>query len=123
MKSARIFLFILFAFLFVGCASVEKGNKSQTEEVFEEQRLFSDWQYSGFGSEYPQWAEAVVLGQGTEYFVVMAEGESVDLCKVLADEKSAQEDEEKLVSEIWVKINQNYEGFENPYFYIKLYSN
>ena len=124
---------MLLTIVFSGCAS--KGKPEDEDIILEAEPVvlfFSDWQYSGFGSEYPQWAEAFLLGQNQnnlsqnqDLIVITADGENVDICKFLADEKSSEFSAENLVNETWVIINQNYEGFENPYtnpyVYIKIY--
>ena len=132
-------------FLTAGCAS--KGVKSvagSSDEFEQDNRLFSDWQYKGFGSEYPVWAETVLSGDEESiysYFsefnelnkpiIITTQDSNLDICKILADEKCSQmslTDEENLVTETWVKINprvsanSDSEGVENPYIYIKLYS-
>ena len=124
---------MLLTIVFSGCAS--KKQPEDVDIILEAEPVelfFSDWQYSGFGSEYPQWAEAFLLGQNQnnlsqnqDLIVITADGENVDICKFLADEKSSEFSAENLVNETWVIINQNYEGFENPYtnpyVYIKIY--
>ena len=60
-----------------------------------------------------------------ELIVITADGENVDICKTLADERSSELPAENLVNETWVIINPDYEDFENPYtnpyVYIKIY--
>ena len=132
-KHIYLFFIMLLTVVFSGCASKDRPeDKDIILEAEPVELFFSDWQYSGFGSEYPQWAEAFLLGQAQnessqeqELIVITADGKNVDICKILADEKSAGFPAENLINETWVIINPEYEGFENPYtnpyVYIKIY--
>ena len=118
---------MLLTIAFSACAS--KARAEDQDMILEAQPvpLFLDWQYSGFGSEYPQWAEAFLLGQALEPELVgiIADGENVDICKSLADQESSAFDDQNLINESWVVINPSYQAFENPYtnpyVYIKIY--
>ena len=51
-------LFLLMLCLFItACASTGAGKSAKGDDIFEAPPLFLDWQYRGFGQEYPQWAE------------------------------------------------------------------
>ena len=125
MKKTVVLVFsvlVILGFTACGSTKVQKDNQELEPPVVE--RLFADWQYRGFGSEYPEWAEDVLLAGGdNDNLVILAQGESVDFCKVLANEKSAEESPEKLIAETWVMINRAYQGFESEtdYYYIKMY--
>lgn len=125
MKKTLFFVFSVLAFLgFTACGSTKAQKNASELEPPVEELLFADWQYRGFGSEYPQWAEQIVLGNhDSNNIVILVQGESVDFCKVLADGKSAALPQEKLIAETWVMINPSYETFEseNDYYYIKMY--
>ena len=61
-KTVLLFLVSLF---FVSCASTGAGKSAKGDDIFEAPPLFLDWQYRGFGQEYPQWAEELLKKRGS----------------------------------------------------------
>ena len=108
-------LLLLIGLLFAGCASTGAGKNTEPEDVFEEPRLFADWQYKGFGQEYPQWAEDL-LKQGASPTVEIHFGQNLDML-IPHEYEEAQENG---VKQIWVYIDPYYEGYEERYAYITL---
>ena len=115
---AKVFtaLFLLFFSLSAFSCASSKVSKSQPEgEKEEEPLLFADWQYKGFGQEYPQWAESA-LKEGPSSTIEIHFGENLDM--LLSHE--AEEADENIVKQIWVYIDPYYEEYEERYVYITL---
>ena len=108
-------LFLLFSCLFAtGCASTGAGKGAETEDAFVEPPLFLDWQYKGFGQEYPQWAEDA-LKEGASAAITIQFGENLDM--LIPHE---YEETEENVKQTWVYIDPYYEEYEERYVYITL---
>lgn len=128
-------LFAAFLIMLTSCASTNKADSvlnSQDQFV----SRFDDWQYRGFGKEYPEWAELVldekneelqeyfsgINKDGLELCVVKVEGTDSDMCRHKIAELSYSEEEAWMVEETWVRLNADYYGqVENPYVYIRIF--
>ena len=112
-KTVLLFLVSLF---FISCASPGAGKSGSSEDVFEEPPLFLDWQYKGFGQEYPQWAEDA-LKEGASAAITIQFGQNLDM--LLPHEyEQVEETEEKVenvVKQTWVYIDPYYEEYEERY--------
>lgn len=113
--SIAFLFFMLISLSATSCASTAAGKSSESEDLFEEPRLFADWQYKGFGQEYPQWAEES-LKQGESETVEIHFGQNPDMLIPHEDEES----ESGMVKQIWVYIDPYYEEYEERYAYITL---
>ena len=110
-KTVLLFLVSLF---FVSCASTGAGKSAQGDDVFVEPPLFLDWQYKGFGQEYPQWAEDA-LKEGDSAAITIQFSENLDM--LIPHE---YEETEENVKQTWVYIDPYYEEYEERYVYITL---
>lgn len=99
--------------LITGCASTDSGEKSK--DLQEPELLFLDWQYKGFGQEYPQWAEDA-LKEGASQTVDIHFGQDLDM---LIPHES-EEPDSNILAQTWVYINPYYEEYEERYAYITL---
>ncbi len=117
MKNKVSFMFfailLVLCLLFTGCASTGDGNAKNVDDLPEEPPLFSDWQYKGFGQEYPVWAEEV-LKEGASSTISIQFGQNLDMLI------PHEELESNVISEIWVYIDPYYEEYEERYAYITL---
>ena len=132
-------VFLLFAFLFTGCAGKAQEDSNSAEPP-EFPALFDDWQHKGFGGEYPLWCEAVILQKSMDelasFFpeikdhredvvILLSYGMDIDMSTHLAMEEdsleSASKPDSKLIAKSWVKINPVYHEYEFPYIYIRIY--
>ena len=128
---------ILCSLFMTGCASKEKKASGITEEP-QAPALFDDWQYKGFGSEYPLWCELVLLekdiselaqifpqinGHESDVEILLSYGQDMDMSMHAAQEEGIVEleNERELLAKSWVKINPVYEDYAFPYIYIRLY--
>ena len=133
-QSVFIFLFLFSLFFFYSCASTAK--KLEKENEPEPPALFDDWQYKGFGTEYPLWCEAVVLEKGNsaleEFFPQIKDSESnvetcvtcgndLDMTLHLAMELDKDKNESDLLAKSWVKINPIYQEYDYVYTVIRIY--
>ena len=123
-----VFLFSLCLFL-TACASTGSNKKSAAEP--EIPQLFADWQYRGFGQEYPFWAESVLNndyeslvqffpeleGKLEEIQVAVQFGQNVDMFS----QYEISDEDQKVLGETWVFIDPYYESYEESYAYIKLW--
>ena len=108
-------LFLLFSCLFAtGCASTGSGKGGSSEDTFVAPPLFLDWQYKGFGQEYPQWAEDA-LKEGASAAITIQFGENLDM--LIPHE---YEETEENVKQTWVYIDPYYEEYEERYVYIRV---
>ena len=116
-KTVLLFLVSLF---FISCASTGSG-KSAQDDVFEAPPLFLDWQYKGFGQEYPQWAEDA-LKEGESSTVTIQFGQNLDMLipHEYEETEEAEENEENVVKQTWVYIDPYYEDYEERYVYIRV---
>ena len=116
-KTVLLFLVSLF---FVSCASTGAG-KSAQGDVFEAPPLFLDWQYKGFGQEYPQWAEDA-LKEGESSTVTIQFGQNLDMLipHEYEETEEAEENAENVVKQTWVYIDPYYEDYEERYVYIRV---
>ena len=118
-------LFLLFSCLFAtGCASTGAGKGAETEEAFVEPPLFLDWQYKGFGQEYPQWAEQA-LKEGESAAVSIQFGQNLDMLIPHEYEETQEIEEEtenavKIIKQTWVYIDPYYGEYEARYAFITL---
>ena len=99
--------------LITGCASTDSGKNPQ--DIQEPELLFLDWQYKGFGQEYPLWAEDV-LKEGASETVDIKFGEDLDMLIPHESEETAPD----IKAQIWVYIDPYYEEYEERYAYITL---
>ena len=107
-------LFLLLISLFIsGCASTGGSNSRNAEDLSEVPLLFADWQYKGFGQEYPLWAEAA-LKEGESSTVKIQFGQNLDM---LIPHEELNED---VLAETWVFIDPYYEEYEERYAYIRV---
>ncbi|MBO4630092.1 MAG: hypothetical protein J5687_09100 [Treponema sp.] len=114
-------LFLPMLCLFItACASTGAG-KSAQDDVFEAPPLFLDWQYKGFGQEYPQWAEDA-LKEGESATVTIQFGQNLDMLIPHEQEEAeeAEENAENVVKQTWVYIDPYYEDYEERYVYIRI---
>ena len=116
-KTVLLFLVSLF---FVSCASTGAG-KSAQDDVSEAPPLFLDWQYKGFGQEYPQWAEDA-LKEGESSTVTIQFGQNLDMLipHEYEETEEAEENTENVVKQTWVYIDPYYEDYEERYVYIRV---
>lgn len=133
----KFFLSLFLVLLIVSCASTGHGGSEASESLDKEPDLFEDWQYKGFGNEYPYWCEVILLekdidelvklfpeleGRTGDMEVLMSYGEDTDSCAQFLAEEDYQEGEAQTLSKTWVKINPVYEEtYIYPYIAIKLY--
>lgn len=108
-------LFLLILCLFVTSCATNATTPEVVEEEIEIPQLFSDWQYRGFGSEYPLWAEAA-LKEGNSATTEIRFGQNLD---VLIPHEF-EEAESTVVKEIWVYIDPYYDEYEERYAYIRI---
>ncbi len=97
------------------CASTGGKNSDKTDDIPEEPMLFADWQYRGFGQDYPYWAESA-LKEGESAAVQIQFAQNLDM--LISHE--AEESESNAVQETWVYIDPYYEEYEYRYAYIKI---
>lgn len=139
MKKSKFFAFFLAAFVFFGCGTTSvdssKNGADLSEETEVQIMMFDDWQYKGFGKEYPLWAEAALsddVDMLKQYFpqisqnemeldIQKSNGTNSDMCKRRAENNGYTEDEAWLLEETWVRINGEYQSLNEPYTYIKLF--
>ncbi len=100
--------------LVTGCASTGSGEDKNADE-FEAPPLFLDWQYKGFGKEYPQWAEEALM-QGSSETIEIHFGQNLDM--LIPHEY--EETESNIKAQTWVYIDPYYEEYEERYAYITL---
>ncbi len=130
-KSAFVSLCLFSLFIFFSCAS--------NKVVIEEEKappLFDDWQYRGFGTEYPDWFEAIVLekdieelevffpeitGHRSELEINLAEVDDVDSCAHFLKEEEYSAQEAVLLAKTWARVNPYYEEYVFPYIAVKMY--
>ena len=117
-KTVLLFLVSLF---FISCASTGAGNSAKGDDVFEEPPLFLDWQYRGFGQEYPQWAEDA-LKAGESSTVTIQFGQNLDMLipHEYEETEEAEQNAENIVKQTWVYIDPYYEDYEERYVYIRV---
>ena len=103
-------------FSLVSCAS--KGGEEAFEPAGPEKEMFLDWQYRGFGAEYPLWCESALKkdikalarvfpeleGKEDETVLVCAEGSDADMCMRLAQDDEALILDFNLVAQSWVEV-------------------
>ena len=121
-------------FFVTGCASTQKSDSAL--QTAQDVQRFDDWQYRGFGKEYPDWAELVLdekFEELKEYFssinkdglnlnVIKVDGTDSDMCRHKITEVSYSEEEAWMIEETWVRLNEQYYGqLENPYVYIRIF--
>ena len=133
----KLFFSLFLMLLIVGCASTGHDNSKASESVEQEPALFDDWQYKGFGSEYPYWCEVILLEKDIDELVqlfpelkghtdlmevFLSYGDDTDSCAQFLAEEDFAEGEAVTLSKTWVKINPYYEEiYVFPYIAIKLY--
>ena len=114
-KVYAILTALLFGCFFLsGCASTS-GSKTGKGDDFVEPPLFADWQYKGFGQEYPQWAEDA-LKEESSSTVEIQFGENLDM--LIPHEY--EEAEENAVKQIWGYIDPYYDNYEERYVYVRI---
>ncbi|MBO4532080.1 MAG: hypothetical protein J5726_00070 [Treponema sp.] len=121
-------------FFVTGCASTKKQDSAL--KTPEDIQRFDDWQYRGFGKEYPEWAQLVldekfeelkdyfsyINKDGLDLCVIKVDGTDSDMCRHKINEVSYTEEEAWLIEETWVRLNEQYYGqLENPYVYIRIF--
>ena len=111
-KTVLLFLVSLF---FISCASTGAGRTGSSDDVFEEPPLFLDWQYKGFGEEYPQWAEDA-LKEADSSAITIQFGENLDML-IPHEYEEVDGNTEK---QIWVYIDPYYDEYEKRYAYIRV---
>lgn len=145
----KILFLLLLCILITGCASKGSNDSEQTIEESEEIFLFSDWQYRGFGQEYPLWAESALKndiqslieffpeleGKESQIEITVQFGKNVDMLTnhetvkndVLPEEEVLEDLDApetlpaaKVYAETWVYINPDYNEYEENYAYIKI---
>lgn len=132
------FLLLLFTasfHIFTGCASTNKAD-SGFDTLNQAAPRFDDWQYRGFGKEYPEWAQLVldekfeelkdyfssINKDGLDLCVIKVDGTDSDMCRHKINEVSYSEEEAWMIEETWVRLNEQYYGqMENPYVYIRIF--
>ncbi len=130
-----VWLVILGALFFLtGCASTDKSRDPAKDVV--PPPLFEDWQYRGFGSEYPAWCEVVLLnkdfkelenffpeiqGHLSRVYCFHAGANTVDNASAILTNEELLNKGDKILAKTWVKVNPYYEEFDNPYFSLILF--
>ena len=127
-----VWLVILGALFFLtGCASTDKSRDPAKDVV--PPPLFEDWQYRGFGSEYPAWCEVVLLnddhwneeiepffpeiqGNLDNLYCMRIAADSVDICSATLTNEELIKMADRVIARTWVKINPYYEEFDREYF-------
>ena len=108
-------LFLLTLCLFItACASTTTPLEVVEEEV-QIPLFFADWQYRGFGQEYPLWAETAIK-EGESATIQIRFGKNLDM--LIPHDQEVPES--NVAAEIWVYIDPYYEEFEERYAYITL---
>ena len=133
-KTAFISLWLLSLFFLFSCASVDKTVEEEVEP--ELPPLFEDWQYRGFGSEYPAWCEVILLNKDFKelkdffpeiqdqlgrVYCSTVEANTVDSCSATLTNEEFLNTGDKLLAKTWVKINPFYEEFDSAYFSLILF--
>lgn len=133
-KTVFVALCLFTSLLFFSCASVDKNAQTAIEPDLPP--LFQDWQYKGFGNEYPAWCEVILLEKDIneliEFFpqikghegsleVLLNHAEDVDSCSHFLAEEDYSEEQAELIAKTWVFTDPYYEDFVFPYISIKLY--
>lgn len=130
---------VLCILFLTSCASAGRtDNDKSSSDSLAPEPLFSDWQYRGFGNDYPYWCESVLKeedvsalaaffpeidGHEKDVNITVSYGMNLDMC-TLADHGEVLEISNlsaKLIAKSWVMINPVYEDFSYPYIYIRLY--
>lgn len=139
-KIFLLFICLGFCAVITGCASTVEPKGTVEEEIVEIVEIvrvpyFNDWQYRGFGVEYPEWAEKAYDGdiqslkevfpvmQQEEFSILIEKisGSNLDICKRKSEVIVYSENEAFPVAETWVCINNEYECLEEAYVYIKIF--
>lgn len=149
MAMRKTLFLLLLCILITGCASKGSNDSEQIIEESEEIFLFSDWQYRGFGQEYPLWAESALKndiqslieffpeleGKESQIEITVQFGKNVDMLTnhetvkndVLPEEEVLEDLDApetlpaaKVYAETWVYINPDYNEYEDNYAYIKI---
>ena len=110
----KYFLLLTLCLFITACASTSSDSQ-EVEEEPQIPQLFSDWQYRGFGQEYPLWAEAA-LNEGDSETIEIRFGQNIDM---LIPHES-EELESNVVKETWVYIDPYYEEYEERYAFIRM---
>ena len=105
-------LFFLSACLFLSACATTGSKTGQIEDIPQEPLLFADWQYKGFGEEYPQWAEDALKNEAQSE-ISISFGSDLDM--LLHHDSDAS-----VVAETWVYIDPYYYEYEERYAYITL---
>ena len=132
MRCKSTVLFLALCIVFSSCASTGAKHSSQKEP---ELPAFLDWQYNGFGSEYPLWCEAALKNDVKalkEYFpqlegrendlqILLTAGDDIDMCTHNAMENDSYAKVSELVAQTWVLTSGKNKQYPDKYIYIKLY--
>ena len=133
-KTAFVSLCLLSLFFFFSCASVDKEEQPAVEPDLPP--LFEDWQYRGFGSEYPAWCEVILLNKDfkelKDFFSEIPDqlgcvycsrvgADTVDSCSATLTNEEFLNTGDKILAKTWVKINPYYEQFDMPYYSLILF--
>ena len=133
-KTAFIALWLLSLFFLFSCASVDKEEQPAVEPDLPP--LFEDWQYRGFGSEYPAWCEVILLNKDfkelKDFFPEIPDqlgrvycsrvgADTVDSCSATLTNEDFLNTGDKILAKTWVKINPYYEQFDMPYYSLILF--
>lgn len=136
--SSVLLFFMIIALSAASCASTDKSasDKKGTDKPEEVPLLFEDWQYRGFGSEYPAWCEVILLDkdfkelkeffpeiqdQPGHFYCSRVGAHTVDSCSATLTNEDFLNTGDKILAKTWVKINPYYEQFDIPYYSLILF--
>ena len=105
---------LMLCLFITSCASNSGGSDTHEQEP-QIPLFFADWQYRGFGQEYPFWAESA-LKEGPSATIEIKFGENLD---VLIPHEY-EEIESHVVKETWVYIDPYYDEYEERYAFIRM---
>lgn len=131
-----VFILLLNCFFISACASTAAGKSKEQTNALQEEPLFEDWQYRGFGSEYPAWCEVILLNkdfkelkdffpeiqnQPGHFYCSRVGAHTVDSCSATLTNEDFLNTGDKILAKTWVKINPYYEQFDIPYYSLILF--
>lgn len=131
-----VFILLLNCFYISACASTAAGKSKEQTNALQEEPLFEDWQYRGFGSEYPAWCEVILLNKDFKelkdffpeiqdhlgrVYCFSVESNTIDNSSAVLTNEELLNTGDKILAKTWVKINPYYEEFDNPYFSLILF--
>lgn len=131
-----VFILLLNCFFISACASTAAGKSKEQTNALQEEPLFEDWQYRGFGSEYPAWCEVILLNKDFKelkdffpeiqdhlgrVYCFSVESNTIDNSSAVLTNEELLNTGDKILAKTWVKINPYYKQFDIPYYSMILF--